>query len=116
MFLDVDGYASLVGPVEGPDRERATLLLQAASDRVRGMAPHVPADSAVARLVVMEVVRAAMAPGAMAGHVSYSKTIGPWSKSGTLSNPEAALRFSDEHRRLLGVSPNGQPHYRFGDE
>ena len=116
MFLDVDGYEALAGPLDESGRPLASLLLQAASARIREMSPGASPDSAVARLVAFEVVRSAMASGAMAGHVSYSKGIGPWTKSGTLSNPEAALRFSDEHRRLLGVSPNGQPHYRFGDE
>ena len=116
MFLDADTYEGLTGPVDEQGRPLVELLLSAASQRIRDLAPGTPSDSSVARLVALEVVRGAMATRDRVGHVSYTKTIGPWTKSGTLSNPDAALRFSDEHYRLLGVSPNGQPHYHFGDE
>mgnify|MGYP000967834066 CR=1 FL=1 len=116
MFLDVDGYEALAGPLDESGRPLASLLLQAASARIREMSPGASPDSAVARLVAFEVVRGALASRSYAGHVSYTKSIGPWMKSGTLSNPDAALRFSDEHYRMLGVATSGNPHWHFGDE
>lgn len=114
-FLDVDGFAALWQPIPEADKPLATLLLEAAERWIREHKPDLTDDDPIARLVTFEVVRAAMISKSYAGHVAYSKGIGPWTKSGTLSNPDAVFRLTDEHYRLLGISRSGEPHWYFGD-
>ncbi|MFD6893486.1 hypothetical protein ACFWB0_02905 [Rhodococcus sp. NPDC060086] len=115
QFLTTSEFVALWRPLSAQETELAALLLEAANKRILEIAPNTPSDSPSARLVALEVVRGALTTAALVGHVSYAKGIGPWTKSGTLSNPDAALLFTDEHHRLLGASVGGSVHYSFGD-
>lgn len=114
-FLTIEELGLLWQPIAEPQKPLASLLLETADGWIRTRAPHIQDDSPAAKLVVLQVVRSAMTSGTLAGHVSYSKAIGPWSKSGTLANPEGYLKFTDEHYALLGIVKSGEPHWYFGD-
>jgi hypothetical protein len=91
----------------GAQKSDAETLIAAAEAWIR--APHrrpdIQDDDPTGKRVVIEVVRAAMAvPVEFAGHTSYSKTVGPRSKSGTVDTPAGALVFTKEHERLLGIT------------
>lgn len=95
----------------------AAQLLDAAgawiTDRVED--PDAVADRAA--FVSIDVVRNALAPGSNTGLSSFSKTIGPWSKSGTLVNPQGLLTFTEFHRDLLGIVAEGsQPLFNFPED
>lgn len=92
----------------------AEALIAAASNWIRQHKPGIADDDPAAHVVVMQVVRSAMATDKYAGHVSYSKTVGGVTRSGTLANPGALLVFEDSHYQLLGLSRTGGPSYYFG--
>lgn len=97
------------------EQDNAQLLLDAAARWIRRKRPGIADDDQDARFVSIMVVRDALSAGAMRGHVSYSKGIGPWSKSGTLVNPDGALRWTDDHKEMLGIPVGTMPRGRFGD-
>lgn len=112
-FVDVDDIFR--GRTRPPGGEQdAADLIAAASAWIREQRPGIADDDPAARVVVIHVVRAALASDKYAGHVSYSKTVGGVNRSGTLANPGALLNFEASHYRLLGISNGGGPSYYFG--
>ncbi|MGI5222176.1 hypothetical protein [Nocardia sp. CA-290969] len=103
-------------PLTGPEREIAEQLLAAAASWIRSRLPDIAVDDPNARTVSIDVVSTAMATRAYAGHISYTRTTGPRTKSGTLTNPGGALVFDDWHKELLGISIHPAPVYYFGDK
>ncbi|WP_280489499.1 hypothetical protein [Nocardia farcinica] len=100
------------------DKERATLLIAAAEAWIRDPSrrPDIDDDDPIAKVVVVEVVRAAMAvPPDFVGHTSYSDTMGPWARSGTLATTAGTLMFLADHERRLGISSMPMPSGDFGD-
>ena len=97
--------------------DAATLIAAAlAWMRDPGRRPDITDEDPIARRVVIEVVRTALAaPAEFAGHTSYSKTVGPWSKSGTVATPAGTLAFSEAHASMLGISLTGRAVGEFGD-
>lgn len=93
----------------------AQLLLDAAARWIRRKKPDIADNDPDAHFVSIMVVRDALSPGALRGHLSYSKGIGPWSKSGTLVNPDGALRWTNDHKEMLGIPVGTMPRGRFGD-
>ncbi|MFI5434488.1 hypothetical protein ACHMZP_21740 [Rhodococcus baikonurensis] len=67
------------------------------------------------KLVSIAVVKGALIAGEHAGHLSYSKTLGPRTRSGTLTNPDAALVWADWMKEQLGIPIHPEPSYYFGD-
>ena len=102
-------------PVPPGGEQDAQDLITAASNWIRERKPDIADDDAAARVVVIQVVRAAMATDKYAGHVSYSKTVGGVTRSGTLANPGSLLIFGPSHYLLLGISAGGGPSFYFGD-
>lgn len=102
-------------PLRPTEAAWAEELLGAAARWIRRHRPDIADDDPDAKLVSKSVVRSALIPGANAGHTQYAKTAGSFQKSGTLTNPEAALRFSDWHKELLGISTSASPSWNFGD-
>lgn len=102
-------------PLTSADKSWATLLLGAAERWIRGKVPGIADDDQAAKVVSIAVVRNALQPGEHAGHVSYSKTLGPRSRAGTLSNPDAALTWLPWMKEQLGISTTAQPRATFGD-
>lgn len=102
-------------PLTSAERDIAEQLLGAAARWIRRNKPGIAPDDPDARTVSIDVVSTAIATRAYVGHVSYTRTVGPRTKSGTLADPGGALTFSDWHRELLGISIHPQPRYHFGD-
>ncbi|MFC9769449.1 hypothetical protein [Rhodococcus jostii] len=102
-------------PLSAEETANAALLLTAAAQWIRDNTPDIADNDPAARFVSIDVVKSALLAGPFTGHASYSKTIGPWSKSGTLINPAGALQFTDVHKELLGISVTGSAHWFFGD-
>jgi len=107
-----DGWRAL-SPTE---KHWAEQLLDAAGLWIRKKVEGVAEDDEAAQFVSIDVVRGALAPGTQLGMLSFSKTIGPWSKSGTLVNPLGHLTFTDFHRELLGISDASVPLYDFKEQ
>ncbi|MCK8674100.1 hypothetical protein M1M07_23685 [Rhodococcus sp. HM1] len=101
-------------PVPADREDDVRDLIAAASNWIRTRKPEIADDDPAARVVVIQVVRAAMATEKYAGHVSYTKTVGGVTRSGTLANPGALLIFEPSHYQLLGISQAGAPSYFFG--
>jgi len=116
-FATMDEVASGWRPLRPTERVWGQQLLDAAARWIRkpGHRPDIADDDPDAKLVSISVVRSALAPGANAGHTQYAKTAGSFQRSGTLTNPEGALRFSDWHKELLGLSTTAGPSWSFGD-
>ena len=102
-------------PLRPTETVWAGQLLDAASRWIRRQKPGIADDDPDAKLVTLSVVRSALVPGPNIGHTQYAKTAGSFQRSGTLTNPEAALRFSDWHRELLGLSTSAEPSWTFGE-
>lgn len=102
-------------PLVESERPHVQLLLDAAARWIRRRRPDIADDDPDARYVSIMVVRDAISAGKFTGHLSYSKTVGPWAKSGTLVNPDGALRWTDEHKEMLGIPTSPMPRGRFGD-
>ncbi|GAB4582619.1 hypothetical protein [Nocardia sp. IFM 10818] len=105
-------------PLDTEERARAEVLIAAAEAWIRHplRRPDILDNDAIGKNVVVEVVRAAMAPPAeFTGHIAYSDTMGPWARSGTLATPAGTLQFLAVHERMLGISSAPQPAAGFGD-
>lgn len=115
-FATVDEVVAGWRPLSAADRTWAEMLLAAAARWIRKPAhrPDIADDDPDAKLVSISAVRSALVAGANAGHTQYAKTAGSFQKSGTLTNPEGALRFSDWHKELLGISTTAGPTGCFG--
>lgn len=106
-------------PLSSDERERATVLIQDASDEIRQRFPDIdarieaysdnPATGINPRLVAR--VCCAMVKRALTGGVefdgvsSYQEATGPFSESVTFQNPNGDLYLTKAERKLLGVSP-----------
>lgn len=99
-------------------QERATFLIAVAEAWIRDPSrrPDIVDGDPIAKHVVVEVVRTAMGPSAeFTGHTSYSKTVGPWAKSGSLAGPIGSLAFTDAQKELLGIASEPVAVGEFGD-
>jgi len=99
--------------------EDAELLIAAAEQWIRDPArrPDIADDDPLGKRVVIEVVRAAIAPPAeFTGHTSYTDTMGPWTTAGTLATPAGTLVFTTGHAQLLGIAITPAPRWHFGDD
>lgn len=114
-FATTDELAEGWRPLRPTETVWAEQLLAAAARWIRRNRPDIADDDPDAILVSLSVVRSALIPGANAGHTQYAKTAGSFQRSGTLTNPDAALRFSDWHKELLGLSTSATPTWSFGD-
>ena len=94
-------------PLSTDQAADAETLIAAAEAWIRdpGRRPDILDSDPTGKRVVIEVVRAALAPPAeFAGHLEYSKTVGPWAKSGKIATPAGMLAFTESHAELLGIS------------
>jgi hypothetical protein len=99
-------------------RADAELLIAAAEAWIRDPArrPDIDDDDPIGKRVVIEVVRSALSvPAEFTGHTSYSKTVGPWSRSGTVPTPAGVLVFTEQHEQMLGVTSAAMPGGEFGN-
>ena len=116
-FVTVPDVATGWRPLSGTEQVWAEQLIAAASLWIRdpNRRPDIADNDPGARFVVTEVVRAALTAAKHAGHVSYSKTVGGVTRSGTLVNPGRSLVFTEYHHQLLGISRSAKPSWTFGD-
>ncbi|MFE3196260.1 hypothetical protein ACFXHA_45195 [Nocardia sp. NPDC059240] len=114
----VDEIARGWRPLDTDERADAALLIAAAEAWIRDpdRRPDIAEGDPIAKRVVIEVVRAALAPPAdFVGHTSYSDGMGPWAQSGTVPTPAGMLMFTAQHEGLLGISSQPMPRGEFGD-
>lgn len=117
-YAEPDAVASGWRALSPTETLWAGQLLDAAGAWIRDRVtdPDDPVTVERATFVSIDVVRSALAPGTQLGMASFSKTIGPWSKSGTLVNPLGHLDFTKFHRELLGIVETGKrPLYYFAE-
>lgn len=91
----------------------AQLLLDAAASWIRDRKPDIAPDDPNAKLVSIQVVKAALASEPYLGLSSYSKTTGEVTRSGTLAHPGQFLVFTDFHKELLGIPFRAGPAWSF---
>lgn len=114
---DVDGEVER--PFSDVDNRRAESLITAASrllDRYVTIDRSEPEQMGLAKIVVVDMVAEALAPGEHRGHQSYSWRNGALSGSGTLVASAGALRLLDWHLAMFGASGALAPSWYFGDE
>lgn len=99
------------------EEQRAALLIAAAEAWIRDPSrrPDVADGDPIAKVVVTEVVRVAMAPGEWTGYSAFSEGMGPFPRSGTLVTGAGILAFTAQHERMLGISSEPMPTGSFGD-
>lgn len=94
----------------------AATLIAAAEAWILERKPDIDAENPIAKRVVVEVVRAALAPPAeFTGHTSWSDAMGPWSQSGSVPTPAGTLHFTREQAAKLGITDDPMPVGNFGD-
>lgn len=103
-------------PLTPTEQSWAEMLIGAATRWITNpkRRPDLPAGDPDAKLVTLAVVKSALIAGEATGYTQFSKTVGPWSKSGTLVNPTAALVWEPWMLELLGISELPGPVYEFG--
>ena len=116
-FATVDDLAEQWRPLTPAEKISAESLLEAAARWITNpkRRPDIAADDPDAKLVSIAVVKSALIAGANAGYSSFSSALGPRAKSGTLTNPDAALVWLDWMKEQLGISAFGEPRGYFGD-
>ncbi|WP_063017190.1 MULTISPECIES: hypothetical protein [Nocardia] len=99
------------------ERADANLLISAAEAWIRDPSrrPDIADGDPIAKRVVIEVVRVAMAPGEWVGYSAFSEGMGPFPLSGTLVTGAGTLQFLASHERMLGISSEPMPGGSFGD-
>lgn len=102
-------------PLNREESGWAGLLLEAAERWIRRQRPDIADSDPDAKLVTIAVVKNALVAGEHAGYTSFSRTLGPRSKSGTLTNPDAALVWLDWMKEQLGIPLSAYPVATFGD-
>lgn len=112
-FLSVATFASWANNPAWDADQLATSLLQVVSDWIRIRKVGVADDDAAAQVVTFEVTRDALLYGEFGTFSSFSKTVGPRSKSGTLDRHAVEKFITDRHRRMLGISVLAGPRGKF---
>lgn len=105
-------------PLSEDQQADAQLLIDAAVAWLKDPSrrPDIADSDPIAKRILIEVVRSAMSvPAKFAGHTSYSDTMGPWSRSGTVPTPAGTLMFSDAQQDMLGINTRPTPIGGFGD-
>jgi hypothetical protein len=100
----------------------ADLLLDAAALWIRNRLPGILDSDPAARIVSIEVVRAALQKNKLEGLNTYTRTVGgrteSWTGARTATSEELArtLEFSEYHQQLLGIwKPKAGPRYTMGN-
>lgn len=115
-FVETDAVESGWRVLTSTEKHWAEQLLDAVGMWIRGKVDDVDAKQDAAEFVSIDTVRGALAPGTQLGMAAFSKTIGPWSKSGTLVNPLGHIAITKFHKELLGISDTSVPLYQFKDQ
>ncbi|AOD24048.1 hypothetical protein IM25_22725 [Rhodococcus sp. p52] len=100
-------------PLPEWQRTDAQMMLDAAASWIRERKPGIAPDDPNAKLVSIQVVKAALISEAYLGLSAFSKTTGEVTRSGTLANPGQLLVFTDFHKELLGIPFRAGPVWSF---
>ncbi len=114
-FVEIVTFEELFRPLVGAELANAEMLLEAAARWIFRKRPDIAVDDPDAVVVSVAVVKSALLSMQYGGLSSFTNTLGPRSKAGTLTNPDAALMWADWMFELLGISRNTQAAYYFGD-
>lgn len=114
-FATADDVARGRRPLTDDERVNVEAMIAAAGLWIRDRKPGIAEGDQAANFVVVQVVRTAMDTEKFRGLVSFTKTTGGVSRSGTLAHPGELLVFTDFHRELLGISKSVMPQWHFGD-
>lgn len=104
LFLSKAQFVDWFRPLSDPESEVVEPYLEVVSTWIRDNKPDVADDDAAARVVTFEVTRDALLYGDFGPLVSFSKTMGPRSRSGTIDRSAVEKFVTDRHRRMLGLS------------
>lgn len=99
-------------PMTTSETARAESLLVVASrllDQNTTVVPSDPEHLELARIVVVDMVVAALIPGEYRGHQSYSWKNGTLAGSGSLVADAGGVRLLDWHLAMFGVSVTAMP-------
>ncbi|HEY9314332.1 hypothetical protein [Williamsia sp.] len=102
-------------PTTEAERQDIEAMIAAAGLWIRDRKDWIADDDEAAKFVVVQVVRTALDTEKYRGLISFTKTTGGVTRSGTLANPGELLVFTDFHHQLLGISRVGGPSWNFGD-
>lgn len=114
-FATADEIAQGWRPLNSSQRADAEAKIAAVGIWIRDRKPDVADDDPAAKFVTVQAVRAALEAEKYAGHVSYSRTVGGETESGTFSKSSEPLYITDFHYQLLGISRITMPQWHFGD-
>lgn len=112
-FISVDDFEDSFRSLKPSETQVAEWLIQVASDWIREHKPDIADDSVPAKLVVVEVVSAALRFGKYAPFTSFSEQTSHSTLSGTFSEASKWLEFTDRHRDMLGIPIYSGPQYSF---
>lgn len=112
-FLDAATFADWAKNPAWATDQLAASLLWVVSDWIRERKPDLNDDDQAARVVSFEVTRDALMYGDFGPMSSFSRTVGPRSKSGTIDRGVVEKFITDRHRRMLGISLRAAPRGRF---
>ena len=100
-------------PLDTVASANALFLLKAVAMWIRARRPDITDNDPAAKFVSIDVVRSAMQNAGERGATAFSKAIGPWNKSITLSQAAGMIVFSAFHKQLLGIGGEGEPLFSF---
>ncbi|MGW0052047.1 hypothetical protein [Nocardia nova] len=120
-FADISDVVPTWRTLTDAQTAYGNLLLQAAALWIRNRLPDIAPDSVAAKIVSIEVVRAALQRDQLDGVPSGKKTRGSrsdeWTnvRTATLEELARTLVFSEYHYQLLGIRQPSGPRYAMGD-
>lgn len=118
-FLNATAFAAMLGrSLTAAESAQATPLLQVVSEWIRERKPgiddyDVTIVDPAAIVVSFEVVRDALLCGEFGPVTSYTKTMGPRTRSVTFDRDAVSRFITDRHRQMLGLVAKAGPRGRF---
>ena len=100
-------------PLSEAEEAVAAPLLDVVSEWIRQHKPDVADDDPASKVVTFEVARDALMLGDFGPMASFSKTMGPRSKSGVIDQSAVERFITARHRQMLGLSLRAGPRGRF---
>lgn len=103
-YATADDLANVWHALTLEEQNRASHLLEDASQIMRDEVPAMNASAATKRIVCVSMVKRAMQTAQAEGVTQFSETTGPFANSFTFANPTGSLYLTrDERRRLKGT-------------
>lgn len=114
-FLDAAAFAVMLASetLTSGEFELATPLLQVVSDWIRDKKPDIADDDPAAIVVSFEVVRDALSSGKFGPFTSFTKGMGPRTRSATIDREALSKFVTRRHRLMLGLGATAAPRGHF---